>query len=128
MVIDDDETVGSVINLVLSRAGYQVSLYADGRKALNDLAQVRPILVITDIVMPDMDGLEFVTKVRRQDRTVPIIAISGGGRFLVAGDLLRTAQALGVQHILAKPFEIAELTDTVARVLAARGEGNDRGS
>ena len=85
-----------------------------------ELCQEEPFdLVITDIVMPEKDGIETIGEIRRYFPETKIIAISGGGQRLEADDVLHTAGILGVQCTLSKPFEIEEFLNTVRDVLGS---------
>jgi DNA-binding response OmpR family regulator len=118
MVIDDDDLVRSVISLTLRHAGFDVIGMSDGVQALAALERKRPVLIITDMLMPTGDGVETIVNVRRIAPTIPILAISGGGRYFESGDLLQTAKVLGVQAVLPKPFEAIELLAAVRNILA----------
>lgn len=112
LVIDDDESVRSTIGTILTRAGHQVLQAADGRKGLSVLRSTKVDLIITDIIMPEQEGIETILEVRRSDPKTQIIAISGGGRNRNL-DFLSVARKLGATHILPKPFRAAELLELV---------------
>ncbi len=117
LVIDDDPVVRRVMTLALEEAGHTVLRCENGRKAIDFLAHGPADLLITDVIMPEMDGLETVRAARRLQPDLPILAISGGGSF-DPKDYLGIAQAFGATAILAKPFRPAELLDKVQRLLA----------
>lgn len=103
LVADDESIIRDTLRIVLTRLGHDPVCVPDGRKALAAL-QARPFdLIITDLLMPDFDGLELITEVRRTHPSVPIMAISGGGR-ISGNDYLRMAKKLGAISILSKPF------------------------
>ncbi len=106
-----------VITLALERAGHSVLRCEDGRKAIDFLAHEHADLLITDVIMPEMDGVETVRAARRLQPELPILAMSGGGSFGPA-DYLGIAQAFGATAILPKPFRPAELVELVATLLA----------
>ena len=114
LVVEDDAPLREVICRALRRHGYAVEEAADGIQALHVLAAEAPDMVIADILMPNMDGLELVMAIKRTDPKVRILAISGGTR-LAPIDLLTIAEGLGADATLAKPFTTEEL---VARVVA----------
>jgi CheY-like chemotaxis protein len=118
LVIDDDAVLRRVITLALERAGHTVLLCENGRKAIDYLARAHADLLITDIVMPEMDGVETVRAARRLRPLLPILAISGGGSF-DPQDYLGIAQAFGAGAVLPKPFRPADLLDKVMEMLAA---------
>jgi CheY-like chemotaxis protein len=116
LLVDDDEQFRTMLGLVLTEAGYQVQEVPDGRQAL-ELYGCHPTdLVITDLVMPEKEGLEMIGEFRQLYPGAKIIAISGGGRG-GSGDYLKMAQALGAQRVLAKPFSHKEILDAVSQVL-----------
>jgi CheY-like chemotaxis protein len=118
LVIDDDAAVRETLRLVLESAGHSVTCAEDGERGLEAFETVRPDLVITDILMPEREGIETSLELRRREPGQPIIAISGGGR-AGGADFLAMARRMGADAVLPKPFEPDELLDTVARCLAA---------
>ena len=104
LVIDDDETVNDMIVQLLSEAGYEAESAYDGRRGL-ELLEAKPFdLIVTDIVMPEKEGLETIIAIRRISRTLPIIAISGGGR-IDPEQYLNMAQQFGADYTFQKPFD-----------------------
>src|SRR5207245_1857053 len=99
-----------LIARVLRGAGHTVHEAAGGRDGIDLFRQVLPALVITDIVMPDMEGIEMIRELRREAPTIPILAISGSGQPLY----LRAATGLGATESLVKPFRRDELLAVVA--------------
>lgn len=118
LVIDDDPVLRRVITLALEAAGHSVLRCENGRKAIDFLAHDHADLLITDILMPEMDGVETVRAARRLQPHLPILAISGGGSFAPA-DYLGIARAFGATDVLPKPFHPPQLVERVARLLAA---------
>src|SRR5690242_662327 len=116
LVIDDDPLMRSSLRTVLEGKGYAVETLPDGRRALAMVEQIRPDAVITDIVMPESEGIETIVAIRAVDRRLPIIAISGGGQILEA-EFLDMALQLGATAALRKPFELAQLLATLERLL-----------
>jgi len=119
LVIDDDPMVRQVLARVLKGPGYGVQCAGEGRQGLEAFRKRRPDLVISDIVMPEMEGIQTIMELRILSRDCPIIAISGGGRFGKA-DFLDVAKQLGATATLSKPFEPDELLRTVASCLAGK--------
>ena len=117
LVIDDDALVRQTLTLVLESEGYEVRSAPEGRQGLQAFRKRRPDLVISDIIMPDMEGIQTIMELRILSRDCPIIAISGGGRFGKI-DFLTVAKELGATATLSKPFEQADLLQTVAGCLA----------
>ena len=118
LVIDDEDIVRHMLRTVLELQGYEVIEAKHGKEALQ-LQQISPPeLVITDILMPENDGIEVIMALRRQAPKLKVIAMSGGGRFKQA-DALETAELLGAVATLRKPFDLALVIETVKRALAA---------
>jgi CheY-like chemotaxis protein len=117
LVIDDDPVLRRVVTLALEAAGHSVLRCENGRKAVAFLEHDHADLLVTDIVMPEMDGVETVRAVRQLDPDLPILAISGGGSF-DPKDYLGIAKAFGATAVLPKPFRPAELLDLVTQLLA----------
>jgi CheY-like chemotaxis protein len=119
LLVEDDDGVRNILRKTLVSAGYEVEEAVNGDQAMAAYRRQPRDLVITDLVMPEKDGLETISALRRLNPAVKIIAISGGGRTLGLGQLyLDTAQAIGAGRILAKPFTSAALLTAVAEVLA----------
>jgi len=116
LVIDDDLAISKIIKKMLDGAGYAVTCIVDGKQAMRAIRACRPDLVITDLIMPNQEGIETIMQLRQYDPTVPIIAMSGGGR-LGNFDFLEMAQSLGATATLAKPFGSAALLDKVRACL-----------
>jgi CheY-like chemotaxis protein len=123
LVIDDEALVRQALTEVLEHRGYEVQCAPDGRQGLRAFHMRRPDLVISDIIMPEMEGIETIMELRILSRDCPIIAISGGGR---SGEavFLDVAKRLGATASLRKPFETEDLLRTVARCLAGKFAGS----
>jgi DNA-binding response OmpR family regulator len=117
LVIDDDPVVRGMLVEMLRREGYDVDEAEDGRAGMRQFRKQPAALVITDVVMPEQEGLETLMQLRHASPTVLVIAISGGGR-VGPESYLNSARTLGANAILAKPFGREELLEAVNRVLA----------
>ncbi len=118
LLVDDDDSVLETISPMLTDAGYDVLGVAKARIGFDEF-QSRPVdLIITDILMPEMEGIEFILKLRKESPSVPIIAISGSGRSSTI-DYLAMARRLGATAVLEKPFGREELLGVVAKALAS---------
>ncbi len=114
LVVDDEEAIRSFLRKVLTGVGYEVLEASDGKKAVK-LVEASPVdLVITDLAMPEQEGLETIRILRRRHPQLKIIATSG--RF--AGKLLRVAEYQGADATIAKPIRPDELLELVRRVMA----------
>ena len=116
LVIDDDDNVRAAMTLTLSEAGYQVLAAADGREGMAIHGETPADVVITDIFMPEQEGVETIIQLRRDFPQTMIIAISGGGRRVYL-DCLSRAGKLGAHRTLSKPFSRTELLDALRDVL-----------
>jgi len=119
LVIDDDVSFNDSLKQYLEYVGHNVVCAFDGKQGLSLLVQVKPDLVITDIVMPSVDGLQFIMGVKDSITIFPcrIIAMSGGGR-IGGANYLEMATALGVDDALEKPFGMAALEKSIETLLA----------
>ncbi len=117
LVIDDEPGMLRAACRVLERAGHTVAAYPDGRGGIDHIQRELPDLMITDIFMPEMEGLETIRKAREVRPDMPIIAMSGVS--FDNRDYLDIAEKFGAIATLRKPFRPAELTELVARLLSA---------
>ena len=116
LVVDDDAQVRELICAILATCEYDIAEATNGKSAVRMYREQPFDMVITDLVMPDMEGIELIGELRKIDQNVKVIAISGG--FLAASDTyLKTAKLMGAQHTLPKPFDTDELLSVVAAVL-----------
>lgn len=117
LVTDDEQLIRSQIRGILEPDGFIVREARDGNEAMIQVAVTKPDLVITDIIMPDTEGIETIIQLRRQHPHMPIIAITGGGR-TGSKDLLKMAEQFGADRTFAKPFKPAELLKAVHEMIA----------
>jgi CheY-like chemotaxis protein len=116
LLIDDDDSVRAVLCATLTHFGHTVTEARNGKEGLDLYPKSKADLVITDIIMPEKEGLEVVTALRSANPSVKIIAISGGGRTR-SSDNLKMARLLGAARVIAKPFSAAELIAAVGELL-----------
>jgi DNA-binding response OmpR family regulator len=121
LVVEDDPTMRAMVGMLLETAGHKAISIASALEAGEILERDPVDLIITDVVMPKKDGLEFIQEVRTKWPTLPIIAVSGGGDHLAGTYCLKTARALGAAATLAKPFSDKVLLATVDEVMARKG-------
>ena len=119
LVIDDDAMLRGFLREVLDQAGYQVFAAANGNEGTDLFARHRPDLVLTDIVMPEKEGMELIMELRRDHPDLPIIAMSGGNAGF-SGSYLTVASKLGASATLAKPFTASQLLMAIAQLLEPR--------
>jgi len=116
LVVDDDAALCTMLCAMLKAAGYESVGAADGQVGLTLCAEFKYDLVICDMLMPDCDGVELITALRKINPTAAIIAISGGGR-VEAENYLRIAKLLGAKAVLRKPFPMTSFMELVKREL-----------
>jgi CheY-like chemotaxis protein len=123
LVVEDDELLGHFLDTLLSRAGYEVIMAVDGQQGLAMAVQEEVALVLTDLNLPGLHGLEMMEHLRAIKPHVPIIVMSG----LAWGGQIARAQEIGVVGFLPKPFgNIQEVLDLVAVALALPARELDR--
>jgi len=129
LIVDDDPVVRTIIRILLERAGHRVVAAGDGRNGLAIFEADAFDLVLLDIFMPGMDGIETMRSVHRRQPHLPIVVISGNPVLSDSGkapDFLTMAVKLGAVRSLQKPFTPAALLDTVASCLAATKHPSSR--
>jgi len=119
LIIDDDEAVLSVLKDTLLREGYDVAEARDGVEGLKLFLEKPADLVMTDIYMPEKEGLELIQDLRAASSTVRIIAMSGGSPAAPGFPTLTVAEKLGADYTIEKPFTQKEVLSAVRRVLGS---------
>jgi len=114
-VIDDDQIVRRLAGAILERGGHEVVSLEDGQAALNALEHSTPDIIVTDLMMPRMDGFELLRRLRADARwsELPVIVLTAR---VTAGDLKQAGQ-VGVSYFLTKPFTSAQLLNAVTATL-----------
>jgi CheY-like chemotaxis protein len=113
LVVDDEDQLRRLIREILEQAGYQVTEARDGKEAVLQYRLAPADVVIMDILMPEQDGLETTSTLRREFPNVKIIAITGSSEMIGILSFLDVAKMLGAHRALQKPFEMQTLLDTV---------------
>ncbi len=121
LLIEDDDLARQTLQSALDRMGFEVHVAPDGETGLNLFKAFPADVVITDMVMPGLDGLDVIGKLRAVAPDVTIVAISGGGRLIDAGDCLETASQMGVDRVLQKPFSLFDLKSLVVELTSQPG-------
>lgn len=116
LVIEDNENMLRMVTDLLSRSGYQVLTASDGVDGMKVYHKAKPDLVLTDIIMPDKEGLEVVMELSREVPRPKIIAMSGGG-MMEPRTYLSLADKLGADEVLQKPFRPTDLLALIKRHL-----------
>jgi DNA-binding response OmpR family regulator len=126
LVVDDEPEVGEAIRRVLERAGFSVRVANSADLGLLALEEDQPDIIVTDVIMPKVHGLELIKAVRERYPRVRVIAISGGGSFgllsykpdaISTHAYLAAAREAGAEEILTKPFDMGDLLAAVRRQL-----------
>src|SRR5688572_1275555 len=124
LIIDDDPALLRLMSMAFQQAGYATVAADNGRKGIRMAGAHRPDLVVTDIVMPDVEGIGAIRAIKQGARPPKVIAISGAGRARGA-DYLSWAKHLGADEVLAKPFRMSELMKISQSVIAGRQPSTD---
>lgn len=116
LIIDDEKPVREALEAIATAAGHECRVAADGRQGLAQFATYQPDLVITDMLMPEKEGIETIVELRKLKPGLPIIAVSGGGR---VGNMsfLKMAEKFGASRTIAKPFAAATVMAAFADLL-----------
>lgn len=118
LVVDDDRQFLKMVTLMLGEAGYVAGSANNGSAALAMLDHHGPWdLVLCDMLMPEQDGIETILAIQARDKSQKIVAMSGGGRYMHAQEVLDSARDFGAREVLFKPFTIPNLLDVLHRVL-----------
>jgi CheY-like chemotaxis protein len=116
LVVDDNDDLRATIGALLKADGFDVALAADGQAALAQQQASPADLVLTDLFMPDKDGIETIIELRKLSPDVKIVAMSGWTS-TQGSDYLQVAREIGAAHTLQKPFDPAELSRVLRRLL-----------
>lgn len=116
MVVDDDIGIKKLLENAFLKVGYEVSAFTSGKDAINKFKNDPHDVLITDIIMPEKDGIETIIEIKKIEPNIKIIAISGGGR-IKADDYLNIVKKLGVDYTFSKPFSIKEILEAVNNLL-----------
>lgn len=116
LLIEDQSFTATIMDTVLKKAGYTVTVAKDGERGLAAFDADRPDVVITDILLPGIDGLEVIREIQSRVPGFPIIALTGGGKTGVY-DYLDKARALGAVDVFRKPVTAEQLLGAISRCL-----------
>jgi CheY-like chemotaxis protein len=116
LVVDDEPVIRGLLVRSIAREGYQVSEATNGREALELLKMARFDIVISDIKMPEMDGMELLTEIRSSYPSVSVILITGYGAEYNSQDVI----AAGADYFITKPFKNVEIAHTLETLFQRR--------
>lgn len=117
LIIDDEDMIQKFVGRIFEREGYEVFKASNGKEGLNVFCEHHTDLIVTDIVMPEKDGLETIREAREEDPDVKIIAMSGGGE-KGPENYLTMAEILGANVTFSKPVDRTELLTAARKLLA----------
>src|ERR1700730_6575513 len=117
LVIDDEADMRFAVRMLLERSGHSVVEAENGESALARIDEGRPDLVLLDMRLPGMDGIQILQKIREKQKDLPIIMVTGYGNV----ELAEQAIQLGADHYLSKPFHNKELIEVIQQILEKRG-------
>ena len=117
LVADDEAGIRDLLQHGLERAGHNVTCACTGQEAARLLSTRRFDLVITDIVMPDGDGFELITRVKQQKTQTAVLAISGGGMYFRGAECLKMAKGVGADAVVSKPFAWNQLIAGIEQLI-----------
>lgn len=117
LVIDDDFQICDLIKMILIMNKHQVRVAHDGVEGVKLYQQQKPDLVITDVMMPHKDGIQIVMELKKIDKKIPIIVMSGGRRAVTPEFNLKSAKLLDVHDTLIKPFTDEQLLEVIQTAL-----------
>jgi len=116
LIADDDDNVRYALSKLLRKAGYHVLEAQNGKEASKLLRKAMPDVLVTDIVMPEQDGMGLLNTARELNPSIPVLVMSGGGN-IVGLDYLSLAQTMGANATLCKPFDNDEVLSVVANLV-----------
>ncbi|MBY0465841.1 MAG: response regulator [Burkholderiales bacterium] len=116
LIADDDDNVRYALSKLLRKAGYDVQEAQNGKEAFKLLRKAMPDVLVTDIVMPELDGMGLLNQARQLNPSIPVLVMSGGGN-IVGLDYLSLAQTMGANATLCKPFDNDEVLSVVANLV-----------
>lgn len=118
LIVDDDPLIRVLLRSPLHDAGYEVFEKEDGMQALRWIIENRVDLLVLDVAMPEMDGIQFASEMKQRHPQTPILAISAGEEVMSKEFCLKFMKSLGAVETLPKPFDLADFMKAVKRLLA----------
>jgi CheY-like chemotaxis protein len=119
LVADDDDSIRLLVQRLLKDAGHAVITVGSAREACDAMTRQLFDLVVTDILMPDGDGIDLITEVKKAQPQVRVLAMSGGGRYVEGSDCLKLAKGVGAHAVVTKPFTAEQFKVAIETAVAA---------
>lgn len=118
LIADDEENISTLVQLCVTAEGHEAVCVSGAREAKAAMARQNFDLVITDVLMPDGDGLDLITQLRKVQPATRVLAMSGGGRYMEGNDCLKMARRLGANAAVMKPFNREQLMAGIEQAMA----------
>lgn len=125
ILVDDNEDFAAPLAGAIRQRGFECRYIFPSKVNLSDIASLSCDLLVTDVLMPEVDGLELIRAFRKHFPSTPVVAMSGGGDMLPAGMGLHFSQAFGANTILVKPFTLAEFFAAIDGLLPSAAVPSD---
>ena len=116
LIVDDDSQIRLALKRLLQNEGYEIFEAGNGIEAIKEFKKSRADIIITDIVMPDKEGMETIMELKQMEPEIRIIAISGGGYSGRASTYLATAEKLGAECTIKKPLNKETLLECIKKI------------
>jgi len=120
LIVDDDASIQKMLKIFFENKNYKVSLASDGREATYMQSKDPADIIITDIFMPEKEGLETIREIREKHPNIVIIAMSGGAFYRAPNDYLTIAQKIGADDVICKPFELKQIYDKILQLTSSK--------
>ena len=117
LIVDDNDDIRTFLKRILTSTGHQITEARNGKEAIEQIGKTPADLVISDIFMPETDGVELIRQLRKLQPGLKVIAVSGGGDYGDM-DILQAAKMLGAFRVFTKPFPAGEMIAAVKEALA----------
>jgi DNA-binding response OmpR family regulator len=116
LLVDDDQIIREALSNALQLRNFEVNSLSDGRKVVSEIEENQYDIIVLDIVMPNKEGLETILDVRKINASIPILAVSGGGRTTPSSNL-ELAKMMGATDTMIKPFDSFTLIQKINKIL-----------
>jgi CheY-like chemotaxis protein len=123
LVVDDEESIRRVLVRILEPMGARVACAGNGVEALRALEKEEFSVVITDVLMPEMDGIELIPQIKKKRPNIYILAMSGGGHNFMGDYCTKLAASLGADAVIMKPFTLVEVQEAFKKAFPPETDG-----